>query len=66
MVVTINGEEREIPDNGNVTALLTHLGLPRDRVAVEHNRKILPRARWDETPVRPGDNFEIVHFVGGG
>jgi thiamine biosynthesis protein ThiS len=35
-------------------------------VAVERNLDILPRARWRETPVQSNDNFEIVHFVGGG
>jgi thiamine biosynthesis protein ThiS len=66
MTVVINGERREIPDGLNVTALLAHLGMPNDRVAIERNLDILPRARWHETHVRPNDTFEIVHFVGGG
>jgi thiamine biosynthesis protein ThiS len=66
MIVTINGERREIPDGLNVTALLNHLGMSTGRVAVEHNLDILPRARWPETPVQSNDSFEIVHFVGGG
>ncbi len=37
-----------------------------DRVAVELNREIVPRARWAETPLHDGDQLEIVHFVGGG
>ncbi|PYU17597.1 MAG: thiamine biosynthesis protein ThiS, partial [Acidobacteria bacterium] len=32
----------------------------------EYNQDILPRSRWDQTRVQPGDRFEIVHFVGGG
>ncbi len=66
MRVTINGESREIPGNLTVAQLLAHLGLPADRVAVERNLEILPRARWENTPVQPGDSFEFVHFVGGG
>jgi thiamine biosynthesis protein ThiS len=66
MTVTINGESREIPDGLNVAALLAHLGMPAERVAVEHNLDILPRARWQETRVHANDLFEIVHFVGGG
>ena len=66
MTVTINGERREIPENLNVVALLDHLGMKGDRVAIERNLDILPRARWQETRVRPDDRFEIVHFVGGG
>jgi thiamine biosynthesis protein ThiS len=66
MIVTINGEAREIPDGLNVTALLQHLEMPAERVAIERNLGILPRANWNETNVQPNDRFEIVHFVGGG
>ena len=66
MIVTINGERREIPDGLSVIALLEHLGMRRERVAVERNLDILPRTRWQETRVEPNDSFEIVHFVGGG
>ncbi len=66
MNVTINGELREIPAALTVTGLLDHLGLGADRVAIERNLEILPRTRWEETTVQPGDRFEIVQFVGGG
>ena len=66
MTVTINGESREIPDGLNVAALLAHLGMPVERVAIERNLDILPRARWQETQVQANDRFEIVQFVGGG
>lgn len=66
MTVTINGERREIPENLSVVALLDHLGMKSDRVAIERNLDILPRARWQETRVQPNDSFEIVQFVGGG
>ena len=66
MTVTINGERREIPDGLNVAALLDHIGMAHDRVAIEHNFEILPRAQWQQTAVQANDNFEIVHFVGGG
>jgi thiamine biosynthesis protein ThiS len=66
MTVTINGDRREIPAGLTVASLLGHLGMPPDRVAIERNREILPRARWNDTGVQPGDSYEIVHFVGGG
>jgi thiamine biosynthesis protein ThiS len=40
--------------------------MSRDRVAIERNLNILPRANWNETQVEPDDSFEIVQFVGGG
>ena len=66
MTITINGEAREVPAGLTVAGLLAHLGLDADRVAIERNLEILPRARWEATQVQPGDRFEIVHFVGGG
>jgi len=66
MKITINGEPREIPDGLNVAALLQHLEMTADRVAIERNLDILPRAKWQETEVQPNDRFEIVHLVGGG
>jgi sulfur carrier protein len=66
MTVVINGENREIPENLSVADLLQHLGIAGDRIAIERNRDILPRSAWPVTPVRQKDEFEIVHFVGGG
>ncbi len=66
MIVTINGEQREIPEGLTVTALIEHLGMRQDRVAVERNLDILPRAQWPESRVEPNDRFEIVQLVGGG
>jgi sulfur carrier protein len=66
MTVAINGERREIPDGLTVAAMIEHLGMPLDRVALERNRDILPRTQWKSTQVQLNDSFEIVHFVGGG
>jgi len=66
MIVKINGDPREVPDGLTVSTLLDFLEMRNDRVAIEYNLNILPRATWNETKVQPNDNFEIVHFVGGG
>ncbi|MFY9531612.1 MAG: sulfur carrier protein ThiS [Candidatus Acidiferrales bacterium] len=66
MTVTINGERREVPEGLNVSGLVDHLGMSAERVAIERNLDILPRARWATTQVAPDDRFEIVHLVGGG
>jgi len=66
MKITINGEVREIPEGLTVAALLQHLEMTADRVAIERNLDILPRAKWQETAVQPNDRYEIVHLVGGG
>lgn len=64
--IVVNGETREVPGGLGVSGLLSHLGLPLDRVAIERNLEILPRSQWLTTTVQPGDKYEIVHLVGGG
>jgi thiamine biosynthesis protein ThiS len=64
--IIVNGETREVPEGLGVSALLSHLGLPADRVAIERNLEILPRSQWVATAVQAGDRYEIVHLVGGG
>ena len=66
MMVTVNGARHDVPDSLTVAELLEHLGMAGDRVAIEQNFHILPRAEWKEREVRANDSFEIVHFVGGG
>ena len=66
MLLTINGEAREVPRAMTVTELLAHLGLGEGPVAVELNRAIVPRAEHASRSVSDGDVLEIVHMVGGG
>ena len=66
MKLIVNGKPREIADVSNVAAMVEQLGLRSDRVAVELNLNIVPRAEWEATTVREGDRVEVVQFVGGG
>jgi thiamine biosynthesis protein ThiS len=64
--LVVNGDVQQVPPGLSVSALLIHLGIAGQRVAIERNSDILPRTAWDRTPVSAGDRFEIVHLVGGG
>jgi thiamine biosynthesis protein ThiS len=66
MTILVNGDKRPAVAGATVTDLLRELGLDSGRVAIERNLEILPRQKWAETPVVPGDHYEIVQFVGGG
>ena len=65
MRLVINGEEKEFAA-ATLEALVEELGMKGDRVAVELNREIVPRAQWAASELHAGDRLEIVHFVGGG
>ena len=65
MRVTVNGEVRETAQGATVVALLASLGIDPRKVAVEHNREIVPKSQYDLV-LEPDDALEIVQFVGGG
>lgn len=64
--VRINGEQRSVASGISVAALIAELGLDAKRVAIERNLEIVPRSTFAEVEVEDGDQYEIVHFVGGG
>jgi thiamine biosynthesis protein ThiS len=67
MQVQINGEPREFRHTSlRLSELVEQLSLAPQRIAIEVNRQIVPRANWEQTQVHDGDRVEIVHFVGGG
>jgi len=64
--VVLNGEKREVPENLSLKELLRFLNLKEERVAIERNREIIKSEAWEQVRVEPGDQLEIVQFVGGG
>ena len=64
--VTINGTPRALPVGTTVHDLVATLGLQGKRIAVERNGDIVPRSRYGDTRIAPGDRIEIVGAVGGG
>jgi sulfur carrier protein len=69
LTLTLNGHPRtfdSLSDPATLDQLIAELSLKGDRVAIEHNGAIAPRAAWPETTLKTGDRLEVVHFVGGG
>ena len=64
--VSVNGEPRRVSAGLSVMQMLAELGLDPQRVAVERNREVVPRSSLGDVTVEDGDQYEIVHFVGGG
>ena len=64
--LTVNGETRSFDAGISVDGLLSVLGLPGERIAVELNRRVVQRRDWPERILQDSDRVEIVHFVGGG
>ena len=64
--VVVNGQQHSLPDRWTIGDVVSQLISPDGPVAVELNREILRRDLWMSKKVEPGDQIEVVHFVGGG
>ena len=68
MIVTLNGEPREVSDDATVATLVSLLGSsPGARgVAVAVSGEVIPRGRWTTTSLGHGDQIEVVAAIQGG
>jgi thiamine biosynthesis protein ThiS len=66
MNIVLNGELRAVPPGANPARVIELLALAGRRIAVEVNGEIVPRSRYAEHELKPGDRVEIDHAVGGG
>jgi sulfur carrier protein len=59
MRVIVNGEKREVA-SASVDALLGELEYEGTHFAIAVNYDVLPKSRWAQTPLKPGDEIEII------
>ena len=59
MRVIVNGEQREIASQ-RLDALLGELEYEGSHFAIALNYDVLPRSRWSQTPLKTGDEIEII------
>lgn len=64
-MVRINGEERNV-SGMTIKEYLVTTSYDMNRVAVELNGDIVPKALYDKTILKDCDSVEVVSFVGGG
>ena len=66
ITIQLNGEKKRFENALTLTALLSKLSVPKEKVVIELNAEIVPKDRLDQVTLKDGDEVEIVHFVGGG
>lgn len=64
-MVRINGEQMNV-DGTTISKFLQEAGYNMERIVVEKNMEIVPKANYDSTLLEDGDEVEVVSFVGGG
>lgn len=64
--ITLNGQPRTVAEDLPVQSLVELLTPATTGVAVAVNGAVVPRSRWSQERVRPGDVVEVVTAVQGG
>jgi sulfur carrier protein len=66
MQIHVNGSPTQVMEPCTLADLIATLDLAGRRLAVEVNEELVPRSRFAEQALAPGDRVEIIHAVGGG
>jgi sulfur carrier protein len=66
VLVRLNGEPRELPDGTTMAEAVAELTPLGTGVAAAVNGDVVPRGLWAATPLRDGDQLEVVTAVQGG
>lgn len=66
MLITVNGQPREVADHCTLLDLMRSLGVKPEITAVQRNEDIVDRKAIARTVLMDGDSVELVRIVGGG
>jgi thiamine biosynthesis protein ThiS len=66
MLITVNGQERDVAPGRTLHDLVLDMNLDPSVVVAELNRDIVPGDRFARTALNDGDRLELLSFVGGG
>ncbi|MEU2056950.1 sulfur carrier protein ThiS [Streptomyces bungoensis] len=66
IVVSVNGERREITPGTALDALVRTLTASPSGVAAAVNETVVPRGQWAATALAQGDRVEVLTAVQGG
>jgi sulfur carrier protein len=68
MIVTVNGQARELAGGATVASVLELLDVPSGArgVAVALDGEVVTRSRWSETRLGDGSRIEVVAAIQGG
>lgn len=62
----VNGEEILLREPCSLSEFLQSHGYRQDKIAVEKNGEIIPKANYELVLLQENDTLEVVSFVGGG
>ena len=65
MEIRLNGKNQTTKGTC-LSDLIRETGIDPDSLIAEVNQKVIKQNDWAETPLREGDQIELLSFVGGG
>lgn len=65
-MVRVNGEEVNNASGLSLEEFLIRERYVLERIVVELNGEIMPKAQYKQTNIKDGDSLEVISFVGGG
>jgi sulfur carrier protein len=68
VLITLNGERRQLPAGATVASVveLLDVATPARGVAVAVNGEVVTRGRWENTELPDGAQIEVVAAIQGG
>ncbi len=67
MIITVNGDPAEVPEGTSLEGLLVRSGHDNRRgMAIAMNGEVVPRGRWSQQRISPGDVVELLAATQGG
>jgi len=66
VILLINGESKEFSEGITLEELIRKLGVRKETVVAEVNRKIVQNDERGDVILSEGDQVELIQFVGGG
>ncbi|MEK6557308.1 MAG: sulfur carrier protein ThiS [Candidatus Margulisiibacteriota bacterium] len=65
-LIVVNGLPLDPGGAKTLSQLVVDLKVSPSAVVIERNGIISSKDEWDDTPVKEGDQIEIIRYVGGG
>jgi sulfur carrier protein len=66
MIVSVNGERRQVPEGTTLAEVVAQLTSAPSGVAAALNESVVPRGGWPAERLAEGDRVEILTAVQGG
>jgi sulfur carrier protein len=64
--ILVNGENKELTEQTTLEELIQQLGVRKETVVAEVNRRIVQLDKRSGIQLTDGDQVELIQFVGGG